>query len=32
MVTTGEWFCLHRGLTLAEAIDTLKSDGSLHPL
>ncbi|MGY8631852.1 hypothetical protein RAD15_05055 [Bradyrhizobium sp. 14AA] len=21
---TGEWFCLHRGLTLAEAIETLK--------
>lgn len=29
---TGEWFCLYRGLTLAEAIDTLKSDGLLHPL
>jgi hypothetical protein len=29
---TGEWFCLHCGLTLAEAIDTLKSDGLLHPL
>ena len=29
---TGEWFCLHRGLTRAEAIDTLKSDGLLHPL
>jgi hypothetical protein len=28
---TGEWFCVHRGLTLAEAIDTLKSDGLLHP-
>src|SRR5215475_16127975 len=28
---TGEWFCLHRGLTLAEAIATLKSDGLLHP-
>jgi hypothetical protein len=28
---TGEWFCLHRGLTLAEAIDTLRSDGLLHP-
>jgi hypothetical protein len=28
---TGEWFCRHRGLTLAEAIDTLKSDGLLHP-
>ena len=29
---TGEWFCLHRGLTLTEAIDTLKSDGLLHPV
>jgi hypothetical protein len=29
---TGEWFRLHRGLSLAEAIDTLKSDGLLHPL
>jgi transposase len=28
---TGEWFCLHRGLTLAEAINTLRSDGLLHP-
>jgi hypothetical protein len=28
---TGEWFCLYRGLTLAEAIDTLKSDGLFHP-
>jgi hypothetical protein len=27
---TGEWFCRHRGLTLPEAIDTLKSDGLLH--
>ncbi|WP_449384429.1 DUF3024 domain-containing protein [Bradyrhizobium sp. UFLA05-112] len=27
---TGERFCLHRGLTLAEAIDTLRSDGLLH--
>jgi hypothetical protein len=27
---TGEWFCLHRGLTLAEAIDTLKSDRLFH--
>ena len=26
---TGEWFCLYRGLTLAEAID--KSDGLFHP-
>ena len=29
---TAEWFCLHRGLTLAGAIDTLKSDGLLYPL
>jgi hypothetical protein len=29
---TGEWFCLHRGLTLPEAIDTLKSNGLLHPV
>ena len=28
---TGEWFRRHRGLTLAAAIDTLKSDGLLHP-
>jgi hypothetical protein len=28
---TGEWFCLYRGLTRAEAIDTLKSDGLFHP-
>jgi hypothetical protein len=29
---TGEWFTLHRGLTLTQAIDTLKSDGLLHPV
>jgi hypothetical protein len=29
---TGEWFRLHRGLTLVDAIETLKSDGILHPL
>ena len=29
---TGEWFCLHRGLTLAEAIDTRRSEGVLHPV
>ncbi len=29
---TGEWFCLHRGLTLAEAINTLRSEGLFHPL
>ena len=28
---TGEWFCLHRGLTLVEAINTPRSDGLLHP-
>ena len=28
---TGEWFCLYRSLTLAEAIDTLKSEGLFHP-
>lgn len=29
---TGEWFRLHRGLTLVQAIETLKSDGILHPV
>jgi hypothetical protein len=29
---TGEWFCLYRGLTLVQAIETLKSDGILHPV
>ncbi len=29
---TGEWFCLHRGLTLAEAIDTLSSRIAPFPL
>lgn len=28
---TGEWYLLHRGLTLEKAIETLKSDGTLHP-
>ncbi len=28
---TGEWFCLHRGLSLKDAIKTIKSDGLLHP-
>ena len=28
---TGEWFCVHRNLTLTLAIETLKSDGLLHP-
>ena len=29
---TGEWFRLHRGLTLVEAIESLGSDGILHPV
>ena len=29
---TGEWIPLYRGLTLAEAIKTLQSDGLLHPV
>ena len=29
---TGEWFCLHRGLSLALAMETLKSEGQLHPV
>ena len=29
---TGEWFRLHRGLTLEKAIETLRSDGILHPV
>ena len=29
---TGEWFRLHRGLTLVKAIETLGSDGILHPV
>ena len=28
---TGEWFRLHRSLALDHAIETLKSDGLLHP-
>jgi hypothetical protein len=28
---TGEWFRLHRGLTLTDAISKLRSDGLLHP-
>jgi hypothetical protein len=31
-IATGEWFCQHRGLTLAVAIDTLRSEGLFHPL
>ena len=29
---TGEWFCLHRGLSLAEALEMIVADGHLHPL
>jgi hypothetical protein len=29
---TGEWFRLHRGLTLEQAIETLRSHGILHPI
>ena len=29
---TGQWIPLYRGLTLAEAIETLKSDSLLHPV
>jgi hypothetical protein len=29
---TGEWFRLHRGLTLIEAIKALGSNGILHPV
>ena len=29
---TGEWIRLHRGLALVKAIETLRSDGLLHPL
>ena len=28
---TGQWFRLHRGLNLADAIETLRLDGLLHP-
>ena len=29
---TGEWWPLHAGVTLAEALRLLESDGVLHPL
>jgi hypothetical protein len=29
---TGEWFCLHRGLSLTEALNTIIAEGLLHPL
>jgi hypothetical protein len=28
---TGQWWPLHRGLTLAEALRTIEEDGLLHP-
>jgi hypothetical protein len=27
----GTWFCLHRGLSLVEALKTIEADGLLHP-
>jgi hypothetical protein len=29
---TGAWFCLYRGLSLAEALKAIETDGHLHPL
>ena len=29
---TGDWFCLHCGLSLKEALNTIVADGLLHPL
>jgi hypothetical protein len=29
---TGQWFRLHRALTLEEALTAIKTDGLLHPL
>ena len=29
---TGQWFRLHHGLTLVKALETLSSDGILHPV
>ncbi len=29
---TGTWLCLHRGLSLVEALKTIEADGLLHPL
>jgi len=29
---TGTWFCLYRGLSLAEALAAIETDGLLHPL
>jgi hypothetical protein len=29
---TGEWFCLYRAVSLAEALRLIESDGHLHPV
>jgi hypothetical protein len=29
---TGAWRCLYRGLSLAEALNTIQSNGILHPV
>jgi hypothetical protein len=29
---TGQWFCLYRERTLAEALELIERDGHLHPL
>jgi hypothetical protein len=29
---TDTWFCLYRGLSLAQALNTIETDGLLHPL
>jgi hypothetical protein len=29
---TGAWYRLHRGQTLAQALNTIETDGILHPL
>jgi hypothetical protein len=29
---TGTWYRLHRGLSLAEALKTIETDGILHPI
>ena len=29
---TGAWHCLYRGLSLAEALNTIQSNGILHPV
>jgi len=29
---TGAWFCLYRGLSLAEALKTIEDDGHPHPV